>query len=93
MSSLRYDNAPQILSGVRAHWGIENQVHWCLDMAFREDDSRIRKGNGPANMAVLRHMALNLVRKEKTPKLSLRVKRKLAGWKLSFLMGILGVSS
>ena len=74
-------------------WGIDNQVHWCLDMTFREDDSRIRKEHGPANMAVLRHMALNLVRREKTPKLSLRVERKLAGWKPSFLMGILGVSS
>lgn len=91
LSSLRYDNAEQLLDGVRAHWGIENQVHWCLDMTFREDDSRIRKGHGPENMAVLRHMALNLVRQEKSTKQSLRVKRKHAAWDHDFLLRILGV--
>jgi predicted transposase YbfD/YdcC len=91
LSSLRYDNAQQLLSGVRAHWGIENQVHWCLDMTFREDDSRIWKGHGAENMAVIRHMALNLGRQETTPKKSLRVKRKHAAWDHGFLLRILGV--
>lgn len=91
LSSLPYTLADQLLAGIRAHWGIENQVHWSLDVTFREDESRIRKGHGPENMAVIRHMALNLVRQETTPKKSLRVKRMRAAWDHEFLLRILGV--
>jgi predicted transposase YbfD/YdcC len=63
ISSLK-SNAKRILHAVRAHWGIENKVHWVLDVAFREDDCRIRKGNGAENFAVLHHIALNLLRRE-----------------------------
>ncbi len=48
---------------VRSHWGIENSLHWVLDIAFREDESRIRKGFGPENFAAIRHIALNLLKK------------------------------
>ena len=59
---------------VRSHWGIENKLHWTLDMTFREDESRIRRGNGSHNFGVIRHMALNLLKSENT-KRSIKGKR------------------
>jgi predicted transposase YbfD/YdcC len=88
ISSLERD-AEQLLHAVRSHWGIENKVHWVLDIAFREDDSRIRKGNGAENFAVLRHIALNLLRREKTVKRSLKGKRMKAGWDKNYLLKVL----
>jgi hypothetical protein len=73
---------------VRAHWGIENNLHWVLDYAFREDDQRMRSGNGDANMAVVRHIALNLVKTEKTVKLGVKNKRLNAGWDENYLLKI-----
>lgn len=88
ISSLE-SNAEQLLEVARTHWGIENKVHWVLDLAFREDESRVRKGNGPENLAVLRHIALNQLRREPTPKISIRGKRKKAGWDNNFLLKVL----
>ena len=73
---------------VRGHWGIENSVHWVLDMAFREDESRVRKGHGPENLAVLRHIALNLLRDDST-RLGIKNKRLKAGWSTEYLTHLL----
>jgi predicted transposase YbfD/YdcC len=79
--------ASDMLRMVRSHWRIENELHWVLDIAFREDECRIRKDHGPENFAVLRHIALNLVKQEKTQKAS--VKRLKAGWDEDYLLKIL----
>ena len=76
-------------NAVRSHWEIENVVHWVLDIAFREDECRIRMGHGPENFAVLRHIALNLLRQETTFKGSIKSKRHRAGWNESYLKKVL----
>ena len=73
---------------VRAHWGVENRLHWVLDVAFDEDQCRLRSGNGPENMSIFRHIAMNLMRTTKT-KSSLKVRRKKAGWNTGYLADIL----
>ena len=79
-------NAKQLLAAIRGHWGIENSVHWALDIAFREDESRIRQGYAQHNMAFLRRMALNLLRHEKAAKIGIAAKRKRAGWRIDYLL-------
>jgi predicted transposase YbfD/YdcC len=73
---------------VRSHWGVENRLHWRLDVVMNEDQDRTRLGNGPHNLAVLRHMALNVMQKDKT-KGSLRGKFKRAGWHDGYLASLL----
>jgi predicted transposase YbfD/YdcC len=73
---------------VRSHWGIENRLHWVLDVVFRDDLARLRSGHGPANMAVVRHMALNLLKQTK-PTISLKNRRKRAGWNTDYLAAII----
>jgi predicted transposase YbfD/YdcC len=74
---------------VRAHWGIENGLHWVLDIGFREDESRVRKDHAPENMAVLRHIALNLLKQEQTAKLGIKAKRLKAAWDQDYLLKVL----
>lgn len=81
--------AEKVLSAVRSHWGIENELHWTLDMTFDEDRSRVRKEYGAENLAVLRHIALNLLKQEKSCKRSVRGKRLLAGWNEDYLTKVL----
>ena len=76
---------------VRAHWGIENSMHRVLDLAFREDDCRIRIGEAPRNFAVLRRIALNLLKNDKSTKLGVANKRLKAGWNVTYLAKLLGL--
>jgi predicted transposase YbfD/YdcC len=73
---------------VRGHWGIENRLHWMLDMVFREDLMRLRSGNAPENMAIVRHVALNLLSRAK-PITSFKNRRKKAGWDVDYLETVL----
>ncbi len=84
ISSLECD-AKKFGDAVRNHWGIENSVHWVLDIAFREDESRIRKGSAPENFAAIRHIALNLLRNNKTFKGSVKTKRLNAAMDTKYL--------
>jgi predicted transposase YbfD/YdcC len=77
---------------VRGHWGIENSLHWCLDVVFDEDRSRIRKDHGPENFALIRRLALSLLKQDKT-KESVRGKRKIAAWDGQALLNILGAAN
>jgi predicted transposase YbfD/YdcC len=74
---------------VRAHWGIENRLHWVLDIAFREDESRARAGASAANLVVLRPIALNLLKQERTAKVGIKNKRLKAGWDERYLLKVI----
>jgi predicted transposase YbfD/YdcC len=84
----KYISAKQLLQIVRSHWGIENRMHWVLDVVLDEDASRSRKDNAPENLAILRRLALNIIRSHPAP-FSMRQKVKSAGWDDSFLLGML----
>lgn len=73
----------------RAHWGIENELHWTLDVAFRDDESRVWAGNAQANLVTLRHLALSLLKRETTSKASIKGKRQRAGWDTNYLRKVL----
>ncbi|BGE87853.1 hypothetical protein Ms3S1_p10940 (plasmid) [Methylosinus sp. 3S-1] len=94
---------------VRGHWGIENQLHWVLDVVFAEDQSRLRKGHGARNMAVVRHFAINMIRTAPEPeapppmkpqrkatkptRTSIKLRRKIASWREDYLAIALGTSA
>src|SRR5882672_791427 len=90
ISSLAPD-VKQAAEAVRGHWGIENSSHWILDVAFREDDSRVRAGNAPENLALVRKLTHNLLQQETTLKRGIKTKRLKAGWDRSYLLKILNV--
>lgn len=90
ISSLKAD-AAKLNTIIRSHWGVENKLHWCLDVIFNEDQSRVRKDNGAENFAILRRIALNILRKHKS-KGSLNVKRHIAGWNDDYMASLLSNS-
>ncbi len=89
ISSLDGEKHKSIAQAIRKHWGIENQLHWVLDVSFNEDASRIRKDNSPENLAIVRHIALNLLKQEKSLKTGIKNKRKNAGWDEKYLLKVL----
>jgi predicted transposase YbfD/YdcC len=88
ITSLESD-AKKILEAKRSYWTIENCLHWVLDIAFNEDRSRVRKDNAPQNFAILRHMALNLLKLETTVKAGIKAKRLKCGWDTDYLLKVL----
>jgi predicted transposase YbfD/YdcC len=89
------NGAPKVKTfarAVRGHWGIENALHWVLDVSFREDASRLRKENGPENLALIRRLAVSLLHNEETEKVGVACKRKQAGWDNDYLLEVLGAS-
>jgi predicted transposase YbfD/YdcC len=88
ISSLE-NQASTVAKSVREHWGIENGLHWCLDITFREDHCRVRKDHAPENLGILRHMATNLLKREKSLKGGLQTKRLKAAWDHDYLLKLL----
>jgi predicted transposase YbfD/YdcC len=90
ISSLPAD-AEKIAKAVRAHWAIENNLHWTLDVVFHEDNSRVRKDHAPENMAIVRHFSLNILQKAQPSfkRVSIKGLRKKAGWGNQTLLNIL----
>ena len=84
-------SAKELLHANRAHWGIENSLHWVLDVDFREDESRMRLGNCATNMNVFRHLALNLIKSESSVKASVNMKRKRCMLSQDYLLKVIGV--
>lgn len=91
VSSLESD-AAELARAVRSHWLIENSLHWVLDVVFREDDSRMRVGHSAQNFAVVRHLALNLLKQEKTLKVGTKAKRMKAAMDDSYLLEVLSAA-
>ena len=81
--------ASSLLKATRDHWGTWNSLHWVLDVAFDEDHSRVRTGHADHNLAVTRHLALNLLKQERSAKVGIKAKRKKAGWDYPYLLKIL----
>ena len=88
ISSLPND-ARRILAAVRSHWGVENELHWCLDVAFKEDGSRVRSGYGAENFSMIRRIVLNLLKATEFENLSFASKRRRATWDEGFLLKVI----
>lgn len=84
-------DAQTFARAVRGHWAIENSLHWSLDVSFCEDQSRVRVGHAAENFAILRHLALNLLKADITKKVGLKAKQKCAGWDHNYLLSLLSI--
>jgi len=89
ISSLPADDAARMLSIIRTHWAVENDLHWSLDVAFREDDSRVRQDQAQQNMAMMRRLALSLLKQDTQTKAGIAARRKKAGWDHDYLLALL----
>ena len=89
ITSCVHDDVAVIADAIRNHWAIENGLHWVLDMAFLEDQSRIRSGYAAENIATIRKIAINAIKKDTSRKVGIRAKRKLAGWDDLYMQKIL----
>ena len=85
-------NISRFATAVRGHWGVENQVHWHMDVSFGEDQSRARTGYAAENLATLRRLALNLLKRDMTKKRGIRGKQRIAGWDHGYLLHLLGIA-
>lgn len=93
ISSRRELSAKQALAAVRGHWGIENGLHWVLDVAFHEDDCRVRAGNAAANFSAVRQLALGLLKQRTETKVGIKIRRQRAGWDNQFLLRVIGIDA
>jgi predicted transposase YbfD/YdcC len=89
ISSVGVPDAQRMLERIRGHWGVENGLHWCLDVSFDEDRRRIRKGHGAENFSRLSRIALNLLKRERNQKVGIKSKRLLCGWDHPYLFKVL----
>lgn len=89
ITSITHDDVQKIAESIRAHWGVENSLHWVLDIAFGEDQARIRTKNADENMATIRKMVINVIKADKSRKGGVRAKRLQAGWDVSYLADII----
>ena len=83
------DDAKVLVQAIRRHWTIENGLHWVLDVTFREDDSRVRHRTAARNLAILRKIAINLMGRNRTPRISMRARRKQAAWNDEYMLALL----
>lgn len=84
-------NAERFAEAARDHWSVENSLHWGLDISFREDDCRVRKGHAPENLAILRRFALTLIKRDPSRKIGVKASRKAAGWDNDYLLHLLNL--
>ena len=91
LTSLNYEDIDLFKHAVRQHWSIEINLHWSLDVSFREDHNRTRSGHAPRNLATIRRLALQLLTQEKSHKKGIACKRKTAGWDHTYLLKVLNV--
>jgi predicted transposase YbfD/YdcC len=89
LTSLAYEDIDQFMDAVRKHWSIEIGLHWSLDVSFREDHNQVHVGHAAKNLAVMRRVALNLLKQEKTNKRGISCRRKVAGWDNKYLLRVL----
>ena len=89
LTTFQYDEIDNFKEAARQHWNIEIGLHWSLDVSFREDLNRCRKGHSAENLAIVRRIALNLLKQDKTKKCGIKCRRKAAGWDHSYLLQIL----
>ena len=89
ISSMAADEPAELLDYIRGHWGVENSLHWSLDISFREDECRIRQGHAAENFSRLNRIALNLLKSETTCKAGIKSKRLLCGWSHDYLLKVL----